>query len=267
LDTRLSQWRSAVAGGWLPATIFNATVKESGEPMLLSTVDVNPSANRRVFGSGPGSYDGADISVVTAARLSATFPYVSPAATACYKNTSSQRGCLQGFDEAIDHPHFVDGGYADAFGVDSAVAWLEPTLNNYSDRLGGAIIIQVRAFPETTSPVNTNDPLSFLARWLDGAIGPPATLLAIRSSLQLKVRTLDLDQIRSHFRPGFVNTFVLEALHEGPLSWRLSESQKRSIECDWRDPRTQGVIEQLRAAVPGIASPAQPKLTACATNE
>ena len=49
------------------------------------------------------------------------------------------------------------GATFDAFGVDSAVAWLESTLNAYSDRTG-ATIIRIRAFPQTASPATTNDP-------------------------------------------------------------------------------------------------------------
>jgi hypothetical protein len=86
LDTRFGQWRRAVAEGWLPAVIFGATQVggiKSGQAYLLATTDI-PGSDKMIFGAGKGRYDAADILVATAARLSATFSYVSPMAIASY---------------------------------------------------------------------------------------------------------------------------------------------------------------------------------------
>src|SRR5262249_24274536 len=72
----LNQWRDAVAHGKLPAAIFNATAVESGQRFLVATTDVPDRGALRFAERFPEW----DIPIATAARLSATFTYVSPAA-------------------------------------------------------------------------------------------------------------------------------------------------------------------------------------------
>lgn len=38
----LSDWREGVKEGWRPALIFNSTIVETGEPLLLTTTDIHP---------------------------------------------------------------------------------------------------------------------------------------------------------------------------------------------------------------------------------
>src|SRR5262249_44772215 len=83
---RLSDWRAGVSDGWMPAAIFNATLVETGGPMLFTTVDV-PRSDGVIFGKSHSAYEGADINILTAVRLSASFAWVSPAAVARYDNT------------------------------------------------------------------------------------------------------------------------------------------------------------------------------------
>jgi hypothetical protein len=246
LGSRLSDWRAGVAAGWLPGTIFNATTIELGTPMLLATVDV-PGSDGFVFGSKTGQYDGADISVVTAARLSASFPYVSPAATACYKASISQSGCLEGLDQPPTSLHVADGGYYDNFGFDSATSWLRSVLDRYQNRLAHVLIIQILAFPETPDDGNqrSGSPWSRFDGWLNQLVGPAATLLSTRTKLQREANRRELDFFKKQYSNEFIKTAVFQAFREGPLSWHLSERQKRDIECDWHDHRTQREVMRI----------------------
>jgi hypothetical protein len=111
----LSAWRAGVKEGWRPAAIFNATIAETGEPLLLSTTDFDRGGPRKGRNTARqpdlrtfyDEYPGADLPVVTAVRLAASFPYVSPAARA--KTLTPEN-------------HVIDGGYYDNYGVASAVA-------------------------------------------------------------------------------------------------------------------------------------------------
>src|SRR6202041_3488450 len=39
----LGDWREGVKEGWRPALIFNSTIVETGEPLLLTTTDIRPT--------------------------------------------------------------------------------------------------------------------------------------------------------------------------------------------------------------------------------
>ena len=114
--------------GRLPAFTLNTTAAETGDRFLLANYQVPASALQNsdvlpaesflhVYGeadAGAGdvpNHPYADISVATAARLSATFPYVS----------SASRIPVEFAPYAF---HFVDGGYFDNDGTSSAIEFL-----------------------------------------------------------------------------------------------------------------------------------------------
>jgi hypothetical protein len=77
--------------------------------------------------------------VTTAARLSASFPYVAPAA----------RSNLRGVHEPDFH--YVDGGYYDNFGIDSLIGWLAealhaPAAGSDIDGMRDILILTIRHF-------------------------------------------------------------------------------------------------------------------------
>ena len=94
LTAPIESWRDDVQAGLRPATIFNATISDSGERLLMGTANPAEAAGRRNF---EALYPGEDVSIASAARLSAAFPYVSPAARADSDDPASV--------------HVVDGGY------------------------------------------------------------------------------------------------------------------------------------------------------------
>src|SRR5262249_27402625 len=75
-----------------------------------------------------------DLRAATAARLSASFPYVSPAA----------RSHLGDPDSAL--AHVVDGGYYDNYGVTSLVEWLDYALGK--GLLDEVLVIQIQSFDD-----------------------------------------------------------------------------------------------------------------------
>src|SRR5262249_46387982 len=82
-DVTVAEWQQGICEGWRPAIAFNATAAESGARLIISSVDL-PAAGgtelyRRQFFK---YYPNSDIPVVRAARLAATFPYVTPMARA-----------------------------------------------------------------------------------------------------------------------------------------------------------------------------------------
>jgi hypothetical protein len=80
---------------------------------------------------GPQPPCSKDISVLTATRLSAAFPYVAPAARA-----------------DVDGPgvHIVDGGYYDNYGTSSLVEWLDYKLSDGSG-IQNVLIVLIHGAP------------------------------------------------------------------------------------------------------------------------
>ena len=122
----------------IPAFTFNTTEVETGGRFLLANYQ-NPAAP--VSGVYPAEsflqlYP-ANIGLVTAARLSATYPYVSSAA-----RIDPDRYCpLAG--------HFVDGGYYDNDGIASVVEFLSAALLYVPGKSSDANVSCPKALKET----------------------------------------------------------------------------------------------------------------------
>jgi predicted acylesterase/phospholipase RssA len=226
IHANLSNWRLGVKTGSRPAAIFNVTIAETGEPLLLSTTDLadDRMVPKRV--SFYRLYPNTDVPVVTAVRLAATFPYVSPAAR-----------ILSGKPEY----HMIDGGYYDNPGVSSLVRWIDEglqTLRKNNEPLPEHIlIIQIRSFPDEgqeTAPTNRG--------WFFQAYAPIRGLLSVRTTAQL-VR--DRDAL-STFARLWSTTSIQGSLEDrvrfatftfdgtdAPLSWAMNDKQKRAIPAGW----------------------------------
>jgi hypothetical protein len=225
----LSAWRDGVKEGWRPAAIFNATIAETGEPLLLSTTDFDRKSARRVNPAAAQPdrktfydlYPGADLPVVTAVRLAASFPYVSPAARA---------------QTLEPEYHVIDGGYYDNYGVASVVEWIDEAFDEaLAERTDppDVLVIQIRSFPNDPLPAPRN------RGWFFQAHAPLTGLLSERTTAQLVRDRDDLlllqrrwggsqDVPRLRFA-GFQFTAT-----DAPLSWKMNKSQMDAIDQAWR---------------------------------
>ena len=227
----LSNWREGVAKGWRPAIIFNGTVAETGQPFLMATTDFETGDSSPTRQTLAKLYPNCDIPVVTATRLAASFPYVSPAA----RPLSTQ-----------PEYHIVDGGYYDNFGVDSLAAWLDQGLSGMeAGSRPDVLIIQIRSFPSDAlrSPESKG--------WFYQSYAPADALMSVRTTAQL-VRDreeLALLQTKWSAKDRIQIAFAtFEFRAEGaPLSWQLNENQKNKIEAEWQHILEEGnANEDLR---------------------
>lgn len=105
----------------VPAFSFNSTVAETGGRFLFSNYEndhTDPTfgvatAESWLSDYADGKHSKLDLSLVTAARLSATFPYVSSAAR------------VGGGVDSSPIQHFIDGGYFDNDGTSTAIEFLQ----------------------------------------------------------------------------------------------------------------------------------------------
>jgi hypothetical protein len=222
----LASWRRNVAEGRCPAVVYNAMSAETGEPMLFATVGLPASLAAFDFYA---RYPERDIPVTTAARLSATFPFVSPAARA------------DADDEARGYTHVVDGGYFDNYGISalSAIvhAALEP-LPARPDRPRRVLVLEVcdssscSGDPAPSAPSAGGEDRA----WPYQLVAPLSAVVAMRSAAQRAANRTTLRLLKDYWRTqGACIESLPLAFGEGetPMSWHMTGIQKRAIDDAW----------------------------------
>jgi len=165
LGKPLGEWAALAGSGTAPAALFNSTGVDTGERAVLATVGFDkPRSGRRLLRKLYGTP--VDTSLVTAARLSATFPVVSPSARVA--GVWPKRY------------HFVDGGYYDNYGVATLVEWLEDVSHAQSVQ-PEILLLQIRDSPENGPPRPAEGQAGFLSQML----APFFTIFRFRDAGQI----------------------------------------------------------------------------------
>jgi hypothetical protein len=214
----LSKWRQDAVAGWRPGVILNATIADTGERLPLSTIELPPdSEGSKTQGRLFKTLNSKDIPIVTATRLSASFPYVSPAARANISGSSAA--------------HIVDGGYYDNYGMSSLVEWLDYELSKGDSHIKRVLVLQIRG-------ARTGGEYAFKTSrgWFYQAFAPVATLLHVRNTGQLSHNEIELNLLRDKWgKTVQITPVVFEfAGADPPLSWHLNQNEKQAIEEDWK---------------------------------
>jgi hypothetical protein len=205
---------------------FNATVTESGARFLLTSLGgLIPDTAHGTAASFQQLYPGWDLGVVTAARLSATFPFISPIA---------RPDVPRDLDRVAYH--LADGGYYDNFGVMSAIDFLRAVLPDYaapdptsSHSRRRVVVLQIRlADSGTAVAANTQG-------WLYAAAGPAVTMLHVRSAAQRARNDLEVALLRDAWASQGVaiETVTFDLQDHAPLSWQLSPDELSRIDSAW----------------------------------
>ncbi len=222
LDRALSSWNGSAAEGKLPAMIMNATICESGERLLLGTTGISGALSAEEARRDAVDLHGPDhdVGIVTAARLSASFPYVTPAS----------RSTLDGAQ-----PHVVDGGYYDNYGMATLVEWLDEALTSAGDSIESVLVLQIHGAPvdgASSQPGKTSN-----RGWFYQLLAPITTLVSVRSAGQVAHNDIELALVQSKWNQK--NIPVHSVLFEfqkpdPPLSWHLTLSDKTMIAEQWK---------------------------------
>jgi hypothetical protein len=178
-DERLRDWSGLMASGDMPLIAFNSTVVETGQRLVISPA----------LGPGEGSkptqpeqflqlYSDPSVNprVTTVARLSATFPYVSPISRPFRLDPVADQG---------KEYHLADGGYADNEGMTTVISWLNQVLTTYAaknrkdwnfDRI---LVVRIVPFPVSDLAQARTD-----KGWLYAFLGPIETMENVRTASQ-----------------------------------------------------------------------------------
>jgi len=246
-----------------PAFMFNATSMTTGERLVIGTTvpkvapDTDPhgfvhaarialstETDDHVISVDYTPRDVGDLRLATAARLSAAFPFVTPAARA--------------EPPGAEPDHIVDGGYIDNYGTESLVEWLEPVLDDPQTRV---TFIQIVAFPEGTQK-RRDESDGHAPAEPSQLLVPVQTMMNVRDPGQGRRAVRDLDRLRARVATKdaasanasadpsgaaalvardsrlCVYRFVFDACHQDlttapPLSWHLTAGQREAVAEGW----------------------------------
>jgi hypothetical protein len=229
----LRVWKRDAQEGWRPAVIFNTTNAESGERVPLGTTDLPKGSPGRIsYENLFGKTQDHDVAVVTAARLSAAFPLVSPAARA---------------DIPGEAPHLVDGGYYDNYGISSLVEWLDAELEK-EDNIDRVLIIEIRGAPSPSGytyegkqdcpprPDAQPPDRKSIRGWLYQAYEPANTILRVRNTGQRTHNDVELELLKDKWKGDVAMTRALFEYDSPnpPLSWHLTRADKEELDKNWK---------------------------------
>jgi hypothetical protein len=241
-DVSLRDWAEDVRRGTRPAHVFNTTIAETGGLLMIGPFGAPDAGGPAVaFQTFRGLYPDLDVEVATAARLSATFPVVSPQARPSLVDA-----------EQDDAYHLADGGYFDNNGLLGVLLALDEAYGVHSAALPGRVLlVQIRAFEKGHTAADPS------GGWKYALAGPLLTVFNMRSAAQESRGAYEEDLLRrllgeQHGVAVDTATFRL-GRDDAPLSWHLTEANRRSIACAWNDQDRS--YEQVREALGSAGRP------------
>ncbi len=223
MKARLGQWRRDTMLGNRPGVVFNATIVDSGRPLLFSTIEHEQNLSvARTFDRLYAEYDAP---VTSAVRLSATFPFVTPAARA---HRDDQSDLSQG------EYHVVDGGYFDNYGMATLVEWLDRELEKPGVDVTELMVIRIHSMP-----VGADRAPSGARGFSFQSIAPVIALNNVRGAGQLSHSKVEFELLQKRWRERADRKVQIDLAtfeypnDDAPLSWHLTEKQKQAVEKAW----------------------------------
>jgi Dyp-type peroxidase family len=204
----MGEWQADVESGKRPAVAFNAMVVETGERAVLATYRRPINSTAKDLGSLTGQ---KDVPVITAARLSATFPYITPAAR---PESGPQR------------VHLIDGGYWDNHAIVTVLEWLAEA------NVNGRPVLVVRIPPPSEPVPNPGE-----RAWPWQTIAPLQAVLSMRTNAQRNRNDFDMKLFnQAHNMKVVLAEFPYQGGNSSTdslLSWHLSRRERCGIEKAW----------------------------------
>jgi hypothetical protein len=259
ISTLKSKWSGLTLKNGQPYPLRHSYARTLNEYLAAEDEDSDPGKadqgeRKNNTCNGSGYEHGYDIDLWTAARLSATFSYVSPAARAvCFDPIKGER--LPPNPDSTGRLHLIDGGYHDNYGVASALNWIAAALDEYdTDALpvSRIALIEIRAKPDIPKSTARTE---WSAAWL----GPFWGLLSSWGYAQTSANDTSVSELIARFKDRSTKTsdniqfesFVFVPEWSGPLSWHLSTDQKKRLCEAWSSSMNQTTLQNLLAYLHG----------------
>ena len=263
LDRPFASLREEEAQGIRPSVIFSPMLIESGAPFFISNLDLQAFRTKfrrhgqsnaddhsaELFRVMPGAHAEDGLTVATAARLSATFPYIVPAVSL----------------PTVPYRRVVDAGYYDNYGIDVVTGILntEAVRDWVVRNCSGVLVIALRAFadesqedtPDADPDTEPDGPAPALARLFWWLTSPVEAMFNARGSsqsfrnqeqLRLTRQLYGAALARARAAEGgtdekwagdwqqqgrdFVDIVTFACAEESSMSWHLSEADMTRLQ-------------------------------------
>ncbi|HEY0157795.1 MAG TPA: patatin-like phospholipase family protein [Thermoanaerobaculia bacterium] len=257
MGVRFDELRTLERRGTIPSLIYSPASLDDGRRVLVSNLQLKGLTHHRDFSASAVQfyelYPGAAITVSTAARMSASFPWVSPASELPTRELR----------------RIGDAGYFDNFGGFVASAWIEKNRTWLATNTSGILVVQIRdstfgadlrnvaSVPrdEDDKPRSTR-----VSRGFSEVIAPIQGVAATRGAAMNFRSDFDLATLANQFPDGFLTSMDVE-LSNGiaPLTWNLTERAAKDIIAA-APAATEDVINWWSrfSTAPTTAAPVQP---------
>lgn len=272
-ETFLSDWRRKSLRGEIPIPVFNATLVEDGRRFLISPMKfvtgtiidlINDDDDRKVL-DFPTLYPDFDLNVTTAARLSATFPYVSPLP----RNDKNISYDIAKNEKFYGNYHIADGGYFDGSGLFTAIELIDERFDSFVNdlKIKRFLFLQINAFPKSKLGEGSKGDQA----WLMESIGPLTAAYAVRDSTQISRNLKEIELLKKRVddrkqegeqktndkQKIEIESFIIYFPEENtdkpepkpynqPLSWRLTQQQKINLKLAWQDVLESSNFQKLK---------------------
>ncbi len=253
--------RAGELAGWRPSLVYSPMLVEDGRRLVISNLDLDPLFSQAGPRVGRGteilySRSGYELGrlfpeahaafpIATAARMSASFPYFSPATLL----------------PTLPRRQVVDAGYWDNYGVSIACGWLDEGLKSEGDEpsamtrwieqnVSRILVLQIRdgvaalcAEAGTVGPESAPGPLGRGLEWLTppmaGTLSAQKAVMLFRNDEQLEAVIKRYDRI---FGQGFLTTTTLALRKKVSLSWYLTSEERAVLHAE-----AQSLVEEAKS--------------------
>ncbi len=254
LDKPLIAYKKPEKDAQIPMLFLTPTIIDDGRKLLISPLDISYMLNRydsqlsSVYKLSPHSqgiefrrlykdYNADSLRFLTALRMNATFPYISPMVG------------LPGTPEL----RVMDAALHDNYGLSTTLHFLFTFREWIEKNTGGVIIIQISDKNFYGNPANSTD--SIISTFFNQTPGLIQQLVEpfgnIYSNL-FNYQKINNDRLAGFAkqimqdRIEFINLFLYERDMEISLSWHLSEREKRKIKNSIYLPENQAALARLK---------------------
>jgi Patatin-like phospholipase len=268
MTTTFGELREGEQQGWRPTLVFSPMFVEDGRRLLISNADLaalcytegseikapadqpgvpvpvphqfysrSALEYRQLF---PEAFDRTPLS--SAARMSATFPFVTPAVVL---PTEPRR-------------RVVDAGYYDNYGVSLAADWLDECLAAdpqwLREHFSGVLVVQIRDGVLNLTCRMSELPAEYsgaAGRGIEDLAGPLQGVFAAREAAQLFRNDETMESLGERFRTagfsdGYFTSVAFEFGGNASLSWYLSTKEKASLAEYTRRPELGTKLQKVR---------------------
>lgn len=257
----LGSLRDLELQGAIPSLIVSPTIVEDGRQLLISNLDLRRLEGVDIDGDGviesrsvlslralfPNEI--GQLKLGTAARMTATFPFVSPAA-----------------ELPTDPPiRLVDSGYTENYGVKTACLWLVQHRQELAAQTSGVIVVQLRA-GMTTDQLRDHSGIRSSARWhqFSGLASPLTAVGNARGTTNLVSNEERLYLCRHQMQSGGpsdpqvpLDVITFDCPFDASLNWRLTASEKERL---GKGLQTSWLADGQRCNLPGDIEAARHEL-------